>query len=140
MRLHKFSHAKELLSVADNIGIDITLLTEEMAIEYIHFIFNKYKPWKREGHISIGESVSKLSTEDNEVTFSLSMGNVPAFIFFEQDYINKNNVLMISDASKISLLMENSHGMEYFISNKIGLYLIAVNWYSIEFTGDISLN
>ncbi|EPD6619743.1 hypothetical protein ACSC89_004732 [Salmonella enterica subsp. enterica] len=140
MRLHKLSHAKELLSVADNIGIDITLLAEEMAMEYVRFIFDKYKPWKLEGHLSIGDSVSKLSTEDNEFTFSLSMDKVPAFIFFEQDYINKNNVLMISDASKISQLMENSHGMEYFISNKIGSYLIAINWYSIEFTGDVLLN
>ncbi|MBJ9295401.1 hypothetical protein GHT40_13970 [Citrobacter werkmanii] len=140
MVLHKFSHARELLSVADNTGIDIMLLTEEMAIKYIQFILDKYKPWKIEGHLSIGGSVSKLSTEDNEFIFSLSMDNVPAFIFFEQNYINKNNVLMISDASKISQLMENSHGMEYFISNEIGSYLIAVNWYSIEFTGDVFLN
>lgn len=139
MELHKLSHAKELMSVADKLKIEVALFTEIEAENYILFILDKYKPWKTEGHLSIGDTTSKLSTEDNEFTFSLSMDDSPAFIFFEQNYINKNNVLEIKNAKEISRLMENTHGMEYFISNKSGSYLISVNWYSIEFTGDIFL-
>lgn len=35
--------------------------------------------------------------------------------------------------------MENSSGMEYFISDKDISYLISVNWYSIEYVGNIEL-
>lgn len=31
--------------------------------------------------------------------------------------------------------MENSHGMEYFISDAVLSYLVTVNWYSIEYVG-----
>ncbi|TKU16739.1 hypothetical protein FDX03_13770 [Citrobacter sp. wls827] len=67
------------------------------------------------------------------------MKSIPAFMFFEQNYINKDIVVLIHNARDISKLMENCHGMEYFISDKNGTYLIAVNWYSIEFIGDVLL-
>ena len=35
--------------------------------------------------------------------------------------------------------MENSRGMEYFISDAELNYLIAVNWYAIEYVGDVEL-
>lgn len=140
MLLHNFSHAKELMRVAKNMDIQINILTENEAREYISFILDKYNPWKTEGHLSISDDAGKLSTDDKEFSFPLSMKNVPAFIFFEQNYINKNNVIVVERAQEISMLMKNSHGMEYFISDKHGTYLIAVNWYSIEFIGDIVLN
>ncbi|ENA0608833.1 hypothetical protein ABFP30_000493 [Enterobacter bugandensis] len=139
MNLHKFSHAKELISVAEKIGIKISVMVGEDAEEYISFILKKYKPWKKEGHLSISGDISSLSTDENEFTFSLSMKHIPAFLFFEQNFINKNTVILIDNASEISTLMQNSHGMEYFISDENGTYLIAINWYSIEFTGDVLL-
>lgn len=137
MNLHKFSHAKELISIAPTIDVKANLLSKEQAEKYISYVLNKYHPWKTTGHLSIGDNAGKLSTEENEFTFSLSMKNEPAYIFFEQNTINKNDVVVIENAKNISKLMENSHGMEYFISDKNATYLIAVNWYSIEYTGDI---
>ena len=64
----------------------------------------------------------------------------PAFIFFEQNQINRCDVVRVEDARNISSLMENSHGMEYFISDAGLTYLIAVNWYAIEYVGDIELS
>ncbi|WP_227743375.1 hypothetical protein [Hafnia alvei] len=140
MTLHKFSHARELIDVAKNLDIEIELLSRDDSEKFIFFIFNKYNPQKKEGHLSINDDTYKLSTEESEFTFSFSMKNEPAYIFFEQNFINKNNVLIIKEAKKISTLMKESHGMEYFISNKDGSYLIAVNWYCIEYKGDISLS
>ncbi|KNB71980.1 hypothetical protein ADS79_16230 [Brevibacillus reuszeri] len=103
-------------------------------------VLEKYKPWKTEGHLSIGEDANSLSTDDYEFSFSLSMESVPAFIFFEQNYINKCDVVVVDDAKNITSLMENSHGMEYFISDESLSFLISVNWYSIEYAGDIDLS
>ena len=43
---------------------------------------------------------------------------------------------MIKNAKLIGRLMENSFGMEYFVSNEKVNFLIAVNWYVIEVAGD----
>lgn len=137
MSLHKFSHAKELINVAEKIGVKVNVLTGDAAEKYIFFILKKYKPWKQKGHLSIGDNVSRLSTDENEFTFSLLMKPLPALLFFEQDSINKDTVIIIDNAREISALMRNSHGMEYFVSDEYGTYLIAVNWYSIEFIGDV---
>ena len=139
MTLHKFSNAKVLLSVADDLHIKVDLINGKEAKDYIDFVLEKYKPWKLEGHLSISDDVERLDTEENEFTFSLIMKDEPAYIFFEQNHINKNAVIIVENAKSISLLMKNSHGMEYFVSNKDTTYLVAVNWYSIEFKGDISL-
>ncbi|GIO33581.1 MULTISPECIES: hypothetical protein [Paenibacillus] len=120
-------------------SIKAALLPKEQGCKYILEILEKYKPWKTEGHLSIGEGANRLSTDDYEYSFSLSMESVPAFIFFEQNYINECDVVVVNDAKNISPLMENSHGMEYFISDESLSFLISVNWYSIEYVGDIDL-
>lgn len=56
------------------------------------------------------------------------------WIFFEQSVSNKNVVVVVDDVGDISKLMEGSYGMEYFVSNEGGDFLIAVNWYVIEYT------
>lgn len=127
------------MRVADTMSIKAALLPKEQGCKYILEILEKYKPWKTEGHLSIGEGANRLSTDDYEYSFSLSMESVPAFIFFEQNYINECDVVVVNDAKNISPLMENSHGMEYFISDESLSFLISVNWYSIEYVGDIDL-
>lgn len=59
----------------------------------------------------------------------------PAFVFFEKSVINRRDVVVFEDARSVSSLMENSHGMEYFISDAVLSYLVTVNWYSIEYVG-----
>ncbi len=128
------------MRVADRMSIKAALLSKEQGCKYILAALEKYKPWKTEGHLSIGEDANSLSTDDYEFSFSLSMESVPAFIFFEQNYINECNVVVVDDAKNISSLMGNSHGMEYFISDESLSFLISVNWYVIEYTGDIDLS
>lgn len=138
--LHRFSHAGELIRVAGEMSIAARLLSKDEGCAYISAVFGKFNPWKREGHISIGDDVKQLRTEDCEFSFSRSMQDAPAFVFFEQNQINRCDVVVVEDARNISLLMENSHGMEYFISDAGLNYLIAVNWYAIEYVGDVELS
>lgn len=139
MNSHKFSYAMELVSVASAININAYLLSREQAEKYIMNVLNKYRPWKATGHLSISDNADRLSTEEYEFSFSLAMENKPAYIFFEQNYINKNEVVIVENAKNISELMKHSHGMEYFVSDKNATYLIAVNWYCIEYVGDLDL-
>ena len=140
MGLHRFSHAVELIRVAGERSIAARLLPKDEGCTYISSVFEKFNPWKREGHISIGDDAKTLRTEDCEFSFSRSMRGAPAFVFFEQTQVNRCGVVVVEDARKISLLMENSHGMEYFISDEALNYLIAVNWYAIEYVGDVELS
>nr|WP_300311510.1 hypothetical protein [Halomonas sp.] len=140
MELHKFNHAYELLSVARKIGITVELLDQEEARHYIIEVMEKFSPWKKEGHLSLGDDSNTLSTEEYEDKFSFLLGNDAAYIFFEQNHINKNTVIKVKNASRLSELMTNSYGMEYFISDSNARYLISVNWYSIQWKGDIDLS
>lgn len=140
MNLHRSSHASELIRVASEMSVAVCLLSKDEGCAYISAVFGKFNPWKMEGHLSIGGDVKSLRTEDCEFSFSRSMRGDPAFIFFEQNQINRCDVVRVEDARNISSLMENSHGMEYFISDAGLTYLIAVNWYAIEYVGDIELS
>ncbi|WP_439893719.1 hypothetical protein ACS7SF_19080 (plasmid) [Ralstonia sp. 25C] len=128
------------MRVAGEMSIAARLLSKDEGCAYIASVFSKFNPWKREGHVSIGDDVKKLRTEDCEFSFSRSMRGGPAFIFFEQNQVNRCDVVVVEDARNISLLMKNGHGMEYFISDNALNYLIAVNWYVIEYVGDVELS
>lgn len=106
---------------------------------YIKQVLIKYILWRIEGHLAIGDNAKKLSTDAYEFKFSFGLDNKPGYIFFEQNLMNKDVVVIIEDARNISRLMENSSGMEYFISDKDISFLISVNWYSIEYVGNVDL-
>lgn len=127
-------HANELLRAAAEIGVKARTTEKDVAEKYISFVLDKYRPWKTSGHLSIGESVSKLPTDENEFLFFLSVKPGSGWVFFEQSKWNKNTVVVVDDVRDLSRLMESSYGMEYFVSDEIGSYLIAVNWYVIEYT------
>ncbi|MGA4102658.1 hypothetical protein ACI2S5_17070 [Ralstonia nicotianae] len=135
MTLHELSHAKELLRVAEAMSIRVRLLTKEEGEAYILSVFDKFKPWKKEGHIAIGDDAGRLPTDTYEFSFSRLMVAAPAFVFFERSVINRRDVVVFEDARSVSSLMENNHGMEYFISDAVLSYLVTVNWYSIEYVG-----
>ncbi|WP_223277166.1 hypothetical protein [Pseudomonas oryziphila] len=134
MTTHKFCHADELLSAAGRLGVKAHLVDELIAEKYISFVLEKYKPWKKSGHLSIGDGTTKLPTDENEFVFFSSVKPGAGWIFFEQNVSNKNVVVVVDDVREISRLMEGSYGMEYFVSNECGDFLIAVNWYVIEYT------
>lgn len=54
--------------------------------------------------------------------------------FFDLESKDKNKVFVLDNIQNICDIMSESFGMEYFLFNEQFDYLIAVNWYVIEFT------
>ncbi|GBG07211.1 hypothetical protein PAT3040_01759 [Paenibacillus agaridevorans] len=129
-------YARELLKTGGNLGIDTILLSELESERYIKRVLGFFRPYKTTGHLSIGTEESRvLPLEQNEFTFSSHLKSEPAYIFFDQEGFDKNSVVVVNDAKLIGQLMENSFGMEYFVSNQKADFLIAVNWYVINVAG-----
>lgn len=126
---------QELLQASSNLGIDIVILDENDSKQFIKRIIDIYKPFKITGHLSIGEETLNIPLEENEYSYSKYLKSEPAYIFFDQESRDKNTVVVVEDAKLIGKLMENSYGMEYFVSNEKSDFLIAVNWYVIEVAG-----
>lgn len=129
----------ELLRVADAMSIRASILPKDEGKAFILSVLERFKPWKKEGHLAIGDGAKRMATEKHESSFSSTIAKTPAMIFFEQNRINQHDVVVVENAREISTLIANSHGMEYFISDKAISYLISVNWYAIEYVGDIDL-
>jgi len=128
-------NTKELVQISSNLGIDIVVLDENESKQYINRVINIYKPIKITGHLSIGEETLTIPLEKNEYSYSKYLKSDPAYIFFDQESRDRNTVVVVKDAKLIGNLMENSFGMEYFVSNEKSDFLIAVNWYVIEIAG-----
>jgi len=130
------ANVKELIDVSKNLGIEIFLLNDRDAQEYIETVFALYNPFKTEGHLGIGENTVSISTEKYEFIYSQYLIEEPAYVFFGQDSnIARKSVIKINNAKILGALFENAYGMEYFVSNEAMDYLIAVNWYTIEVAG-----
>lgn len=125
----------ELTQISSNIGIDIAILDENDSKQYIKRVIDIFKPFKITGHLSIGKETLTIPLEGNEFSYSKYLKSEPAYIFFDQESRDRNTVVVVKDANLIGNLMENSYGMEYFVSNKTSDFLIAVNWYVIEAAG-----
>lgn len=123
----------ELENGAKLLDLDYEILDKHKGAKIITFIFEKFKPKKREGHLTIGsETSAKLITDNNEFSFSKDFKDEPIYIFFEQDKIHQGQVFVLQSGREFSNLLNECFGMEYFISNKECQYLISVNWYTIE--------
>ena len=123
----------ELEKGANLLKLVYETLDIEASSAFINSVFEKFKPTKVSGHLSIGSDKSeKIKTEDNEFHFSLNLEDEPIYVFFEQDGINKSQVFILLNGKMFSSLLEECFGIEYFISNKTQDYLISVNWYVIE--------
>ncbi|WP_336785880.1 hypothetical protein [Paenibacillus sp. MMO-177] len=129
-------NARELTQTGINLGIDTILLNKIESEQYIKKVIEFFRPSKTTGHVSIGTDESLIiPLEENEFTFSVHLKSEPAFVFFDQEGLDKNTVIVINDAKLIGQLMENSYGMEYFVSNEKVDFLVSVNWYVINVAG-----
>ena len=73
----------------------------------------------------------------NEFSYTNILPEESGYIFFEPTgETEKRTVVWISDIRQAGTLFENSFGMEYFLSNENSDYLIAVNWYVVEISGE----
>lgn len=128
-------NTQELLQISSNLGIDIVILDGKESKQFIKRVIDIYRPFKITGHLSIAEDTLKIPLEGNEYSYSKHLKSEPAYIFFDQESRDRNTVVVVKDAKLIGKLMENSYGMEYFVSNEKSDFLIAVNWYVIEVAG-----
>ena len=133
--MNEKSNTQELINVSSELGIDIVVLNKLESERYINKVIDTYKPFKITGHLQMDVDFLTLSLEENEYSFSEHLEGEPAYIFFDQAGLDRKSVVIVKDARLVGKLMENSFGMEYFVSNEKGDYLIAVNWYVIHVAG-----
>ncbi|OCA69172.1 hypothetical protein BBI01_17315 [Chryseobacterium artocarpi] len=99
-------------------------------------VFKTFKVLKKSGHLAINSSDAiSIPAEKNEYTYSANLDSEPVYIFFDQENNDRNQVVLIEDGRRMGAIMENSFGIEYFITNVNFNYLLAINWYSIEGVG-----
>ncbi|MBB4808262.1 hypothetical protein HNP38_003604 [Chryseobacterium defluvii] len=124
---------KELEEAARKKSLEYSVIEGEKAKEFISTTLEKFKPFRAAGHLGIGSEESIiLSIEENEFTFSEKYLSGPVYVFFEQDYYNKNQIFVLKEGAFFSKLLFECSQLEYFITNEKNDYLISVNWYAIE--------
>lgn len=128
-------NTQELEQTARTVGLEIDIMDTESSDKYIKRVIETFKPFRSTGHLSIGGTAITLPLEGNEYSYSQHLNSEPAYVFFDQEGYDRGSVVMIKNAKLIGRLMENSFGMEYFVSNEKVNFLIAVNWYVIEVAG-----
>lgn len=135
--LHKLSKAKEILTVSQELKITTRLLPLSGGLNLVKKALERFKPFRVTGHLSIGHDESSIPTEENEFIFPEVLGTKPIYVFFDQEGFDRDNVVAVFKPSELSLILKNSYGMEYFLTNKKCDFLISVNWYAIEATGSV---
>jgi len=128
--------AQELIAAGNRAKINVELLDANVSSKYIEQLLITFNPFKTTGHLGIVINSLTISLEENEFSFFEFLNSEPAYIFFDQDDPQgKSVVVKIEDAKVAGRVFEDSFGMEYFLSNEQMDYLVAVNWYVIEFAG-----
>jgi hypothetical protein len=118
------------------VNVDCALLSKTDSIQFINETFSKYKVHKKAGHLSIGYDVEKLRTEKYELSYSDYLDDEPVYLFFDQENDDQNKVVYIGSSKKLSFILGECNGFEYFLSNFSRSWLICVNWYVVEGIGD----
>jgi hypothetical protein len=112
------------------------LLSSLESIKVIKSVFGKYNVQKKSGHLSIYEDSLSLPLEQYEFTYSKNLRDEPVFMFFDQENFEKEEVVCINEGRRVGEIMENSYGMEYFLTNSDYTFLLAINWYVLEGAGE----
>ncbi|TND08170.1 MAG: hypothetical protein FD123_2564 [Bacteroidetes bacterium] len=128
-------NAKELIRSASELNLDHKLLTQSEAEVYIQDIFTRFKVGKTTGHLAIWHESQTLPLNEYEYKYSEHLPDEPVYVFFEQQGLDKNAVVILTQGKMLGKVVENSFGMEYFVSDASSSFLIAVNWYAIEIAG-----
>jgi hypothetical protein len=124
---------EELKAAAKKLFLMHSVIEGVIAERFIKNTFDKFEPFKITDHLSIGSEISeKLSTDEYEFVFSEKYLSGAIYVFFEQDYYNKNQIFVLKEGKYFSKLIEECYGMEYFITDEKNNFLISVNWYTIE--------
>jgi hypothetical protein len=129
------SIAAEMLRAAEEAGCACHLLATAEASLFISSVIARYRPEKIAGHLAISHDSVAIPLERYELTFSKSLPQQPAYLFFDQSGADKGAVVVLPDGRALCTVLEHAFGIEYFVTNNRQDYLIAVNWYVIEGAG-----
>lgn len=130
--------ALELISVGQELNIEIKLLEYEKAQENIDNVLQLFCPFKVNGHIGIGHDSVELPLERWEYSYMKCLPKEEGYIFFGQtSRLSKQTMTKIKDVRLLGEVLEKSYGMEYFLTNRDKDFLISVNWYAIEGIGSV---
>jgi hypothetical protein len=142
--MNLLSQAKELIEVANRLNIEVELLNEEDSQQFIREILGVFKPFKITGHLAIGGDSISIPLDSNELLdsneflYSQNLEQENGYIFFDQySTAGQKTVVKIADIRNVGKIIGESFGMEYFLSNHKRDFLIAVNWYVIEVSGNV---
>lgn len=124
---------EELKRAAKVLNLEYTVVSGNDAHLFIKNTFEKFKPFKTTGHLSIGnDDTTTLITDDFEFSFSKGLPLLPTYAFFEQNHFDKDSIFILKEGKYWSKLIEECYGMEYFLTDVNKTYFISVNWYTIE--------
>lgn len=126
----------ELASNSESIGLKYCVIEGEEAREIISKVLTKFKPLKTSGHLCLSNSNGVIPLGDNEFTYTLLMKKQKGYLIFDQEGSDRNLVFEVDNIQKVGELMSESFGIEYFLFDERLNFLIAVNWYVIEVSGD----
>jgi hypothetical protein len=129
------NNADELTKTGRELHIECRLLKGTEAFNYIHRVIQKFNPRKTSDHLAIGGESIAIPLEKYDFSFSEHLDCESAYVFFDQESSSRNKVVIVYDGQQLCRIMENSFGMEYFVSNAKTDYLLAINWYVIEGVG-----
>lgn len=126
----------ELANNSESIGLKYCVIEGKKAKEIISKVITKFKPLKTSGHLGISNSNGVIPLGDNEFTYTLQMKKQKGYLIFDQEGSDRNLVFEVDNIQKVGELMSESFGIEYFLFDERLSFLIAVNWYVIEVSGD----
>lgn len=131
--------SKELSNACKTLDLEFSILASHEAKHYIASVRNKFNPQQVIGHLAINDEDSvSLKTDEHEFTMSDKFNESPIRLFFDQQSNEKNVVFELTNGRKLSEVLGECYGMEYFISDPELSFLVSVNWYSIEIVGEIT--
>lgn len=130
------AEAEEIITISKKIGVKVELLADGEAKLFIQKALELFSPFKNTGHLGIGHDSFVIPITKWEYSYMDYLCQEKGYIFFPQrNLLSKKTVVRIEDLRMLGKILEESFGMEYFLTNRYMDFLIAVNWYAIEVTG-----
>lgn len=130
------AEADEIITVDKKLNIKAELLADDEAKSFIQRTLDLFTPFRTTGHLGIGHDSFTLPIDKWEVSYMEYLSQESGYIFFSQkNRLSGRTVVKIENLQELGKILEESFGMEYFLTNKNADLLIAVNWYVVEISG-----
>ena len=130
------AEAEELITVGKKLNIKAELLADDEAESCIQRTLDLFMPFRTTGHLGIGHDSFTLPIDKWEFSYMEYLSQESGYVFFSQKKrLSGRTVVRIDNLQELGKILEESFGMEYFLTNKNADFLIAVNWYVVEILG-----